>query len=109
MLQVALTKKSLNSKEWGEEDQPCEEDGEGGADDFDTTEEGYIVVTPPDKLMRVKEKLEADGVSVLEASLEMLPKNSVACDEATAKANQELINWLEDLDDVDAVFHNMEE
>ena len=38
----------------------------------------------------------------------MIPKTMVACDEATLKANQGLIDWLEDLDDVDEVFHNME-
>ncbi|NGX50703.1 MAG: putative transcriptional regulatory protein [Chlamydiae bacterium] len=97
------------AKDQADEDELFMKATDAGADDFDTTEDGYIVVTPPDKLMRVKEKLEADGLSILEASLEMLPKNSVTCDEATAKANQELINWLEDLDDVDAVFHNMEE
>ena len=76
---------------------------------FDVTDDAFIVVTPPEKLYEVKEKLEADGILVQESSLEMIPKNSIACDESAKKANQGLIDWLEDLDDVDAVFHNMED
>ena len=37
----------------------------------------------------------------------MIPKVMVTCDDATTKANQELFDWLENLDDVDEVFHNM--
>jgi len=82
---------------------------DAGADDFDMTEDTYIVVTPPDKLYEIKEKLEAGGIPTREASLEMIPKNSVACDTSAKASNQALIDWLEELDDVDAVFHNMEE
>lgn len=94
-------------------DQGSEEDlfmiaTDSGADDFDVTEETYIVVTAPDKLYEVKEKLETAGTATTECSLEMIPKNSVACDEGTLNANQELIDWLENLEDVDAVFHNMD-
>jgi len=81
---------------------------DAGADDFDVTDDAYIVVTPPDKLYEVKERLEADGTPIQEASLEMIPKNSIVCDESIANANHALIEYLEELDDVDAVFHNME-
>lgn len=37
----------------------------------------------------------------------MIPKNSLECDPEAAKANQELIDWLENLDDVDEVYSNM--
>ena len=39
----------------------------------------------------------------------MIPKTSVDCDSETAKANEALIEWLEGIDDVDRVFHNMNE
>ena len=82
---------------------------DAGADDFDTTDETFIVVTPADKLYEVKESLESADIPIQDASLEMIPKNSVTCDASMQKANQELLDWLEDLEDVDAVFHNMEE
>ena len=43
-----------------------------------------------------------------EAGIEMIPKTLVACSEETQTANFALIEWLEELDDVDAVYHNMD-
>lgn len=80
---------------------------EAGADDFLPDEEGYTVLTPPDLLYQVKERLQQMGVQVEEAELEMIPKVYVECDEETLQANEALIEWLEALDDVDAVYHNM--
>ncbi len=80
---------------------------EAGAEDFEVTEEVYVITTPPDALYQVKEKLDAMQIPCEEASLEMIPKVYVECDEETAKANEALIEWLEALDDVDAVYHNM--
>ena len=37
----------------------------------------------------------------------MIAKTMVDVDAETAKANMALIEWLEGLDDVDAVYHNM--
>ena len=37
----------------------------------------------------------------------MIPKISVDCDAENQKANLALIEWLEALDDVDVVYHNM--
>ena len=42
-----------------------------------------------------------------EASIEMLPKSYIECDLETAKANLALFEWLENIDDVDALYHNM--
>lgn len=81
--------------------------GGAGADDFEVTEEAYVVTTPPDALFQVKEKIDEMGIQVEEAELEMIPKTFVECNEEDAKANLALIEWLEDLDDVDAVYHNM--
>jgi YebC/PmpR family DNA-binding regulatory protein len=80
---------------------------EAGADDFDTTEELYIVVTPPDQLFHVKEAIDQKGIKCESAELEMIPKVFVECSPEDAQANQELIDWLEELDDIDAVYHNM--
>jgi YebC/PmpR family DNA-binding regulatory protein len=80
---------------------------EAGAEDFEVTEDFYIITTPPELLYQVKEKLDQMKVSCEEANLEMIPKVYVECDEETTKANEALIEWLEALDDVDAVYHNM--
>jgi len=83
--------------------------GEAGADDFEVTDDAYVITTPPDALLQVKEKIDAMGIPVEEAELEMIPKTFVECDEEAAKANLALIEWLENLDDVDAVYHNMKD
>ena len=38
----------------------------------------------------------------------MLPKTLIECDEETIQSNLALIEWLEELDDVDAVYHNIQ-
>lgn len=80
---------------------------EAGAEDFSVEEELYVITTDPTELMPIKEKLESEGYVVEEASLEMLPKLFVDCDEETVEANDALIEWLENIDDVDSVYHNM--
>ena len=80
---------------------------EAGAEDFDPTGEKYTITTNPQELFQIKEILAEKGFPSEEATLEMIPKTSVDVDEETAKANMELIEWLENLDDVDAVYHNM--
>lgn len=96
-------------KDQGDEETLFMQATDAGADDFDMTDEGFIVITPPELLYEIKEKLEGNGVAVQEASLEMIPKITVEGDADTKEANQGLIDFLENLDDVDAVFHNMED
>lgn len=80
---------------------------ESGAEDFEATDELYLITTAPDELAQVRERLLEQGISCIDSSLEMIPKTNVECDPEMTKANEELIEWLEALDDVDAVYHNM--
>ncbi len=81
---------------------------ESGAEDFEVAGDLYLITTAPEELYQVKEKLVAAGYSIEAADLEMIPKTSIECHPEDAKANLELIDWLENLDDVDAVYHNMQ-
>ena len=80
---------------------------DAGAEDFEASDDAYMITTPPELLYEVKESLDQLNLES-QASLEMIPKSYIDCDEATAESNQGLIDWLEDLDDVDAVYHNMQ-
>ena len=80
---------------------------EAGAEDFEAVEDMFIITTPPELLSQVKEKIENMEIACEEASFDMIPKVYVECDADTAKANEALIEWIEALDDVDAVYHNM--
>lgn len=81
---------------------------EAGAEDFTTDdEELFTIITDPLNLLTVKEALQKLGYKIDESSIQMIPKTTVEVDEETAKSNLALIDWLENLDDVDAVYHNM--
>lgn len=80
---------------------------EAGAEDFESTEEGFMVITDPSELYAVKEKLDSLLPTSNESDIQMLPKTVVECDEEARSSNLALIEWIEDLDDVDAVYHNM--
>ena len=79
-----------------------------GAEDFEVLDAGFLVVTSAAHLFAVKEGLEQREIICCEAGVEMLPKSTIVCDPKDEEANLELIAYLEALDDVDVVVHNME-
>lgn len=95
------------SKKHAVEDEVFKAAIDAGAEDFESVEEMYIITTDPADLYTVKEAVAHLGFPADEASLEMIPKSHVECDVENAKANLALIEWLEELEDVDAVYHNM--
>jgi YebC/PmpR family DNA-binding regulatory protein len=80
---------------------------DAGAEDFEATEDLFMITTPPEDLNKVKEAIESQNILYESASLEMIPKNLVECSKEDIEANWKLIEWLENLEDVDAVYHNM--
>jgi len=80
---------------------------EAGADDFFPEEESYLVLTPVEAFSKVKEAIEKGGGKIEEAELAMIPKSWVEVSDETANDNIALIEYLEDLDDVNTVYHNM--
>ena len=81
---------------------------EAGAEDFETADETFMITTDPTELFVVKEKLDTQGWKSKEAAIEMIPRALIACDEEAQVANLALIEWIEEIDDVDAVYHNMD-
>lgn len=80
---------------------------DAGAEDVrDGGEEMFEVVTEAGQLRAVKEALDAAGVQVESADVTQLPSNQVPVDETDAKKLLRLIDALDDLDDVQAVFSN---
>lgn len=82
---------------------------EAGAEDFmiDEEEEQYVVITAPDTFLKVKETVTRANIKYGEAALEMIPNLWIEVSEEDANSNIALIEWLENIDDVDVVFHNM--
>ena len=80
---------------------------DAGAEDFSSDDDYFVITTDPSDLFAVKEAVETLGFKVDEAAIEMIPKAWIEVSAQAAKANNALIEWLEGIEDVDAVYHNM--
>ena len=91
------------------EDKVMEVALEAGAEDVITDEEGAIeVLTAYGDFEAVKNALEAAGLVADMAEVTMRAENSIELSGDDAARMQKLLDVLEDLDDVQNVFHNAE-
>lgn len=82
---------------------------EAGAEDVVEEDNVFQVETSPDDFEAVREALEADGLEFIEASVAMVPQNTVdITDEKTARQILKLLESLEDHDDVQNVYANFD-
>lgn len=81
---------------------------EGGADDVNPSEDVWEILCAPNDLGVVRTALEDAEVTVEQAEVTQLPSVSVAVDEAGAIKVLRLVDALEDLDDVQAVYGNFD-
>ncbi len=91
------------------EDKVMEVALEAGADDVVTDDDGAIeVITSPHDFESIKAALEAAGMKPEVAEVTMRAENTVEITGEDAIRMQKLLDAIEDLDDVQAVFHNAE-
>jgi len=91
------------------EDKVMEVALEAGADDVIADEDGAIeVLTPPADFEAVKNALDAAGLKAEVAEVTMRAENTVELAGDDAQKMQKLLDVLEDLDDVQEVYHNAE-
>ena len=91
------------------EDRVMEVALEAGADDVISDEDGAIeVITAPGTFEQVRDALTAAGLAPEVAEVTMRPENTIAVAGDEATRMQKLLDMLEDLDDVQDVFHNAE-
>ncbi|MDL2338028.1 MAG: YebC/PmpR family DNA-binding transcriptional regulator [Pseudomonadota bacterium] len=82
---------------------------EAGADDVVTDDDGAIeVITSPHDFEAVKAALEAAGLKPEVAEVTMRAENTVELSGEDGVRMQKLLDAIEDLDDVQAVFNNAE-
>ena len=80
---------------------------EAGADDVITDDDGAVeVLTPPHDFEAVKNALEAAGLMAEIAGVTMRAENTIELAGDEAARMQKLLDVIEDLDDVQDVFHN---
>ena len=89
------------------EDKVMEVALDAGAEDVVSNEDGSIeVLTAPGGFEAVKNALEAAGLKPEVAEVTMRPENTIELTGDDAARMQKLLDMLEDLDDVQDVFHN---
>ena len=82
---------------------------DAGAEDVTSSEDGYEIITAPDKFIDVKTALEAIGIEeFLTSEITFLAQNTVSLDDETTEKVMGLVDALEDIDDVQNVYHNLD-
>ena len=83
---------------------------DAGAEDFSEEEDSFEVLTDPDEFSEIRQKLEDAGIPMASAEVTMIPQNYVALtDENALKQLNRTLDMLDDDDDVQAVYTNLEE
>ncbi len=82
---------------------------EAGAEDFDAGEDAAEVTTTPDNFTAVCDALKEKGYEFLSADVAQVPATTTTLSDADQMANMaKLLDALEDDDDVQNVWHNLE-
>lgn len=90
-----------------DEDSLMEAALEAGADDVENHDDGALdVFTSPEDFGSVKDALDAAGFTSIHAEVALIPSTKAELDSDTAAKFIRLIDTLEDLDDVQEVYHN---
>jgi len=80
---------------------------EAGAEDVQTSEDGYEIYTAPNDFTAVRDELECQGYVFLSAERQKIPQNYVDIeDEETFEKVMKLLEMLEDNDDIMDIYHN---
>lgn len=92
-----------------DEDKLMEDVLELDIDDFKSEDDSYVIETTPDSFLTVKEELEKLGYNEFVMSeVTYVPDNYISLDEEVTNKAISLIENLEDIDDVQEVYHNLE-
>ena len=83
---------------------------DAGAEDFTEEEDSYEIVTDPGEFSTVRQALEEQGIAMASADITMIPQNYVALtDENALKQLNRTLDLLDEDDDVQAVYTNLDE
>ena len=81
---------------------------DAGADDLRDDGDNWEVLSAPDTFPAVKEAVEKLGIETASAQIAMLPKNYVSLEGRAAQSMLKLLDLIEDHDDVQHVWSNMD-
>ena len=98
----------VDTSQPGSEDKVLEAALDAGADDVQTGSGTSTVLTSPENFDAAKKALISAGFQPTSADVVMRPENHVTVTEEVAETLRDLLDWLEELDDVQEVYHNAE-
>ena len=81
---------------------------EAGADDVVIEDDAYVVQTSVGEFSAVRKYLEDRNLTFFEAQVEMVPQDRITLEGEELAKFTRLIDALDDLDDVQEVYHNVE-
>lgn len=81
---------------------------DAGADDVKDLGDTYEILTPPGRLEAVRNALAQAGATIASAELARIPQNRVALDRRETEQAMRLIDLVEEHDDVQKVWSNLE-
>ncbi|WP_017472700.1 YebC/PmpR family DNA-binding transcriptional regulator [Amphibacillus jilinensis] len=79
---------------------------EAGAEEMETTEDTYEIFTEPDQFSDVKSALYEEGYNLETAEVTLIPSTYSSLSEGERSKMEKLIDHLEELEDVQEVYHN---
>lgn len=83
---------------------------DAGAEDFNEEDDSYEILTSPDDFSQVREALEQADVPMAQAEVTMIPQTYVELtDENDLKMFNRILDMLDEDDDVQAVYHNVDQ
>lgn len=80
---------------------------EAEAEDVINDEDVFQIITSPSNYTKVKDALEGQGLNFISTEVTMIPQSTIDLDEKQMESFQKLYDALEDLDDVQDVYHNV--
>ena len=81
---------------------------DAGADDVITEDDAFEIHTSVQNFSSVRKYLEEKGLNFFEAEIRMVPQNVITLSGDELNKFKKLIDALEDLDDVQDVYHNVD-
>lgn len=90
------------------EDEVMEMVLDAGADDFIAEDDAFVVNTSVASFSEVRKYLEGKGLTFFEAQIKMVPQNIITLEGDELAKFIKLVDALEDLDDVQNVYHNVD-
>ena len=83
---------------------------DAGAEDFAEEEDSFEILTDPDEFSNVRQALEEQNIPMASADVTLIPQNYVELtDETALKQLNRTLDLLDEDDDVQAVYTNLDE